>query len=302
MIPPSPDTALSPESNAATEPAAAPVSRRDSTPRLILQFFLGPLLIVLACAGIYYLFGLVVFDKKEPTDFLHEIRSGSASERWQAAFELSRWIASSPEAAKSPGFSRDLVGLFRQSSHEDPRVRRYLALAIGRLGDSSGVPPLLEALDDPDAETRLYAAWSLGALKQAAAVPALVEQLRSDDAGMIKMSAYALGTIGDRAAVSALVPLLGNPAAEVRWNAALALAQLDDRAGVPVLLAMTDASELSRIDGITEPQKVDATTNALRALRRLGDARGAERIHELRTESPFLEVRQIAASLEDAPR
>jgi len=279
---------------AATQVAATP---KVATPRLILQFFLGPLLIVLVCAGVYYLFGLVVLDKKSPTDFLREIRSGSASERWQAAFELSRWFASSPDATKDPAFARELVSLFRSSRHEDPRVRRYLALALGRLGDRQGVEPLVEALDDEDSETRLYAAWSLGALKDPAALPGLVGRLQSDDPGMVKMAAFALGAIGDREAGPALAPLLGNPSTEVRWNAALALAQLDDAAGLSVLLEMTDDGATARIDGITERQKIDAATNALRALHRLGDPRGLERIRDLERSSPYLEVRQTAAAL-----
>jgi HEAT repeat protein len=295
-------TITSPDTEIVSEPLASPAPRRDSTPRVVLQFFLGPLLIVIVCAAIYYLFGLVVFEKRTPADFLREIRSGSSSERWQAAFELSRWIASGPDAVKDPAFSRELVGVFRQSRHEDPRVRRYLALALGRLGDPSGVEPLVEALDDPDPETRLYAAWSLGALRDAAAVPPLVALLGSDDAGMVKMSAYALGAIGDRGAAPALQPLLASPAAEVRWNAALALARLDDRSAVPVLIGMTDAEELARVDGLTEPQKVEAMTNAVRALGRLGDERGAERIRALRASAPFIEVREAAASVEDAAR
>lgn len=275
-------------------PAAPP---KVTTPRLVFQFFLGPLLIVLVCAGIYFLFGLVVLEKKTPTDFLHEIRSGSKSERWQAAFELSRWFASSSERVADPTFARELVALFETSRHEDPRVRRYLALALGRLGDPQGIPPLLSALSDPDPETRLYAAWSLGALKDPAAVPRLVEMLRSDDPGMVKMATYALGAIGDRAAAPALVPLLSSQATEIRWNGALALAQLDDRSGVGVLLQMTDAEALARVGGITEQQKVDAMTNALRALHRLGDAEGMARIRDLEHSSPYAEVRQTAAAL-----
>jgi HEAT repeat protein len=291
------------ESSAADKHAAAApaktAERSESTPRLVLQFFLGPLLIVLACAGIYYLFGLVVFDRKSPTDFVEEIRSGSKSERWQAAFELSRWLASPDAAAAAdPRFAGELVRLFCQSRHEDPRVRRYLALALGRLGDRSGVAPLLEALGDEDGETRLYAAWSLGALKDSAAVGPLTALLGAEDPGMVKMAAYALGAVGDRGAAAALVPLLRSPAAEIRWNAALALARLVDASGVPVLLAMTDPDALGRVEGITETQKIEATTNALRALHRLRDAQGAERIRALRSESAYPDVRRIAAALD----
>ena len=265
--------------------------------RVVLQFFLGPLLIVLLCALVYFLFGVVVFEKKTPRDFLTEIRSGSASERWQAAFELSRWFASSPEEARDPAFASEVIRLFADSRHQDPRIRRYLALALGRLGDPAAIPALTEALGDEDAETRLYAVWSLGALKDRAALPSLLPLLGSDDPGMVKVAAYAIGTIGDASAVGALEPLLDHGSAEVRWNAALALAQLGDASGIGVLLGMTEPGELARVEGMSETQKIDAMTSAIIALHRLGDPRGAERIRELAVDAPYVEVRRAAASL-----
>lgn len=288
--PSAPETART----ASTEDAApeAPPPRR-----IVLQFFLGPLLIVLLCALVYFLFGVVVFEKKTPSDFLIEIRSGSASERWQAAFELSRWFASSPQEARDPAFASEVIRLFADSRHQDPRIRRYLALALGRLGDPAAIPVLTEALSDADAETRLYAVWSLGALKDRAAVPSLLPLLGSDDPGMVKMAAYAIGTIGDASAAGALRPLLDHASAEVRWNAALALAQLGDASGIGVLLGMTEPAELARVEGMSEPQKIEAMTNAIIALHRLGDPRGAERIRALAVEAPYVEVRRAAASL-----
>lgn len=283
--------------SAGTAPERAPAERPESTPRLVLQFFLGPLLIVLACAAIYSLFGLVVFEKKTPSDYLREIRTGSASERWQAAFELSRWFASSPEEARDPRFAHDLVALFSESHGPDPRVRRYLALALGRLEDPSAVGPLVEALEDADPETRLYAAWSLGAIGDRAAVAPLLGLLGSEDPGMVKMAAFALGAIGDASAAPALAALLDDASAEIRWNAALALANVGDPGGVPVLLGMTDPEELARVPHITERQKAEAMASALRALHRLGDPRGAERIRALRDAAPYLDVRQVAAAL-----
>jgi len=272
------------------------------TRRVVVQFFVGPLLIVLLCAGIYFLFGVVVFEKKTPSDFLTEIRSGSSSERWQAAFELSRWFASAPEEARDPKFASEVVRLFEGSSHEDPRVRRYLALALGRLGSSAAVGPLVTALDDPDGETQLYAAWSLGAIKDRAAVAPLSQRLAAQDPGMVKMASYALGAIGDPSVAPLLVPLLDHATAEVRWNAALALAQLGDSSGRGVLLGMTEPSELARVEGMTESQKSEAMSNALIALHRIGDPAGAERIRALATSAPYSDVRRVAASLAAAQK
>ncbi|MFN0150373.1 MAG: HEAT repeat domain-containing protein [bacterium] len=287
-----PPSSSAPISNDEPEVAAAIPTRK-----VVVQFFVGPLLIVLLCAGIYFLFGVVVFEKKSPSDFLTQIRSGSSSERWQAAFELSRWFASAPDAARDPQFASEIVRLFEQSTHEDPRVRRYLALALGRLGSSAAVVPLIAALDDSDPETQLYAAWSLGAIKDRAAIEPLTQRLHAEDAGMVKMASFALGTIGDPSVAPLLVPLLEHASAEVRWNSALALAQLGDASGRGVLLGMTEPEELARVAGMSDVQKSEAMSNALIALHRIGDPAGAERIRALAASAPYSEVRRVAASL-----
>ena len=43
----------------------------------------------------------------------------------------------------------------------EPSLRRRSALAIGRVGIAEGVPPLIEALGDPEPEVRQMAAFSL---------------------------------------------------------------------------------------------------------------------------------------------
>ena len=53
---------------------------------------------------------------------------------------------------------------FEGAEADDPRVRRYLTLVLGRLGDPQAVPLLEGALADKDADTRLYAIWALGAV------------------------------------------------------------------------------------------------------------------------------------------
>lgn len=57
--------------------------------------------------------------------------------------------------------------------HEDAPYRWGAAEALGRLGDSRAVEPLIRALDDPDWRVRLKAAWSLGRLRDSRALPHL---------------------------------------------------------------------------------------------------------------------------------
>ena len=58
---------------------------------------------------------------------------------------------------------RTLVQALEESQDGDPRVRRYLALALGRLDPTlpaTAVAALTKALDDPDSEARISAIWA----------------------------------------------------------------------------------------------------------------------------------------------
>src|SRR5262249_12724746 len=126
---------------------------RQSTPFLVLQVFLFPLSIVAVCVTVFVLFGLIASEGKGPRQYLDEVRTGSANRRWQAAFELTKVLqAHRDPALKDPRFVEEAVRTFTESAGDDPRVRRYLALALGRLGDRRAVPALLQAAKDAAAD------------------------------------------------------------------------------------------------------------------------------------------------------
>src|SRR4029079_3143959 len=125
------------------EPAGAP---RQTTPFLVLQFFIFPMAIVAVCVTVFVIFGLIASEGKGPRAYLDEVRTGSANRRWQAAFELSKVLqARKDPALAEPAFADELADVFDTSAGDDPRVRRYLALALGRLGSARALPVLLEA-------------------------------------------------------------------------------------------------------------------------------------------------------------
>ena len=70
-------------------------------------------------------------------DYLTEIRTGGTNRRWPAAYELSRLMADPEVRANRAARRRRSCEAFDEAKDDDPRVRRYLALAIGRLD-----PPL----------------------------------------------------------------------------------------------------------------------------------------------------------------
>lgn len=284
-------------------PPDAPIapSRRRS-PLLVLALALPALAIV-----VYALFGLIANEGKSSADYLDEIRlrRGAA---WQAAFELSRLLPVEDPSRRDPGFVPRLLAAFESGRDDDPRLRRYLALALRELRDPRATGPLLAALDDSDLLTRIYAAWALGAIGDPRAAAGLVPLLEDEEADLRKVAAFALGSLRDWGAAAAragpaLRAALNDPVEDVAWNAALALARRGDAAGLPLLRRMLDRAYLDRVrrpdeNGIphplTEPQKDEAIKNALISVARLGDRASLETIRALRDADPSLNVRQAA--------
>jgi HEAT repeat protein len=282
---------------------------RQSTPFLVLQFFVFPLSIVAVCVAVFVVFGMIASEGKGAREHLADVRTGGANRRWQAAFELAKVLqAGKDPALTDPAFTGEVVKVFDEASADDPRVRRYLALALGRIGDRRAVPALLNAVDDADAngsrsdpETQVYAVWALGVIGDAQAVPRLVALARSDDPGLRKAAVHALGAFPGEAAREALVTAVSDPVTDVRWNAAVALARHRDPAAVPVLLAMMDRGELAEVPGLSDAQRSEAMVQAVEAAAVLRDARLDEAIRRLRDGDPDLKVRQAAHAVMSSP-
>ena len=278
---------------------------RSPAGRLVVRFFLVPLLVVGTAVGIFLVFSLMTFERRSPRDYLAEVKGGSAGRRWQAAFELSRRIG-----AMKPGPERDAIAaeslrLFETlspSRREDVRVRRYLVLVLGKLRDGTALPALIAATRDPDAETRLYSVWAIGMIGDPRGLDAVLEASRSEDAGARKMAAYVMGKLGDRRAAARLKVLLEDRVADVRWNAAIALASLGDGSGIAVLRSMIDRAALGRQAQLSGDQAEAAMVNALKAFALLRDEGSLPLLEKVAREDPNLRVRDSARRAIEATR
>ena len=263
--------------------------------RELAQFFVVPSLIVLLCVGVFVMFGLISNESKGARELLQEIRSARGNDRWQAAFEMSRLIAQQASLKADDRLVTEITGVIRNEGKDDPKVRKYLILALQNLGNRAAGPVILESLKDPDPEVRLQAAGALGVLENVeGAAGALIDRLTDEDPGVRKLAVFALGRTHDPAAVPALQPALEDPIEDIRWNAALALAVLGDGSGRPVIAQMIDRAHLDTIDGITEDQKVDAIVNGVQAVYLLHDKSFVEAVRKLSRDDPSLKVREIA--------
>jgi len=261
---------------------------------LVGQFFVVPVIIVALCVGVFLLFGLITRENRSARDYLEEIKSGKGNRRWQAAFELSKFITQNRGQVGDQRLARDISSAFRNSKDDDPRIRQYLALAMGALRDSTAVEPLIESLDDSNPEIRLYAMWALGEIRDQRAVDPLLKRVETSEHDLRKTAVYSLGMLQDRRALPALQAALNDTYQDVRWNAALALARFRDLSGLEILHQMLDRKFLDASAEVNEQQKSEAMINAARAVALLKDSSARPLLEELKNNDPDVKVRSAA--------
>jgi HEAT repeat protein len=215
-----------------------------------------------------------------------------------------------------------LVEAFERAKDDDPRVRRYLALAIGRLGPPlapEAVAALTKALQEPEVlytpdffsrmagatgseagEARISAIWALGSSGDPSVVATVEPFYKSPDAGVRKMAVYALGALPGDTQINTLVEALRDPEADVRWNAAVALARHGNREGTPIIGQMLDRPHLqqavkreSRLDQEVDPV-AEVMISGLRAAAILKDPSLKPQVEALSQNDSSLKVRQAA--------
>lgn len=290
---------------------ARPVSPLAAAPSLAVQFFLIPLSVVAVVVAIYGGFRMMVADERSPDEYLLELRTGWGDQRFRPAYELSRLLEDPQTEARYPELAPALLQAFVESRGDDPRVRRYLALAIGRLQHppADTVSTLTAALDDPDqdAETLISLIWTLASLGDPQVVPEIVAHYRAQDAGVRKMVVYALGVLPDDGTHTTLRAALDDPVPDVQWNAAVSLARHGDGRGLTVLRRMLDreyvTGQVTPSGNLLEPVN-DVMVSGLRAVAALSEDSLADNIRPtlvaLADSDESLKVRQAAMEALDA--
>jgi len=268
---------------------------RESSRAILFQFVVFPLAVVAVGVAVFLLFGVLASENQSVPEYLSEVQSGSTHARWQAAYQLSKSLKRG-EAAKYPDLALKVGSIYRAADDDDPRVRRYLAMVMGTLGDRRSTPVLVEGLQDDDVETRVYALWALAQIGDPRAAPAISKLLASNDRDIRKTAAYALGEIGEPSSKSALKSVLGDQTADVRWNAAIALAKMNDSTGIGVIREMADRSRLAQTP-MREDQKESTIIAGMTAWMALAPEEAAPSLTAIAKTDPNLRVRDAATKI-----
>ena len=231
---------------------------------LYYAFFLIPLIITIFGVMFFFMFKVLTYETSAPEDYLTDIQIGSATKRWQAAFELSKLLSNPEIVPTDEGFKNKMISIYEHSIHDNPMVRTYMALAMGRTGQQEYGPTLMNGMNDKDKGSRLAAIKALGLLAYAPAVNGIQEFADEKYSNAERLAAtIALGNMGDKSLIPILQKLLDDEEPNIRWDAAIALAKLEDSSGVEVIVNLLDRSYFDHFTEVNEEEEVQAIMIAI---------------------------------------
>ncbi len=258
---------------------------------LLFQFFIFPLLIVVASVGVFLFFGAIGGSQKSIREYLADVRSGGENVQKQSAQQLATILQAerakvdaAPESEKAAAlakaeyadatFRRDLETTFSESFDGKTSDRQaFLASAMGLVGDPAYLTALSLHVHPPTPPAiRRAVARAIALLDTSASTPVLISLLKDDDEPVRNQAVEGLSRARARTpdTIVALRGALGDSSEYVRVTAAVALALAKDASGIDLVGKLLDpafADEMARraIPGFTtdEPnaEAIVATRN-----------------------------------------
>ena len=262
---------------------------------LFYSFFLIPFMIAVFGAVFFLLFKFVTYETNDVEELLNQVKIGSASKRWQSAFELAKVLNNPDSDPLSSSFKDQLSSAYERSIHDDPLVRSYLAMAMGATQDTTFGRSLINGLEDKSLETRIAAIQALGMIKYAAAVNPISQLIETADNESEKLSAtISLGMIGDDSAVPHLIKLLEDEEANIRWDAAIALAKMGNDSGAYIIEGLLDRDYLNKFSEIDPVEQNKVLMVAIKTASILFDKRFEDNLISLSKNDKDLSIRDAA--------
>jgi hypothetical protein len=278
--------------------ADSPPQKRENSSKvytLYYAFFLIPLMITIFGVMFFFMFKVLTYETNSPMDYLTDVQYGAATKRWQAAYELSKLLAHPEQIPLDNGFHQKMISVYEHSIHDDPTVRMYLALAMGRTSEKIYGKPLLTGLEDKDKGSRVAAIKALGNLPFLPAREALFEFTNEAHSTEERLAAtIALGNMNDPSIIPILQKLLDDEEANIRWDAAIALAKLGDDAGVPVITNLLDRSYFKNFKEVDAEEEVQAILVAIQATSIIPSEKFINNLTRLATLDHNMQIRDLA--------
>lgn len=261
---------------------------------IVHSFFIIPFLIAVFCVLLFGGVYLLTREQRSVYDYLEDVKTGGATKRWQGAFELSKILANPDLIPKDERFLSEMINAFEKAKHDDPRVRQYLAFAMGRTRNKEFVHPLMDGLKEGNNGDRPAIIYALGMIGQHESAPALYAFTESADARLRSIAVAALGNIAAPNSTKILQKSLDDAEPNVQWGAAVSLAQMGDASGKAILGRMLDRAYWSQFSEVDSEEKNGLLLMALDAAAKLNDPDLDSRIHQMAQSDSNMKVRAKA--------
>ena len=262
---------------------------------LFYSFFLIPFMIAIFGAIFFLLFRFITYETNDASELLNQVKIGSATKRWQSAYELSKVLNNPETIPVDVSFKNQMISAYDHSINEDPLVRAYLAIAMGATGDQFYAEELVNGLDDESRESRLAAIQAVGMVRSELAVVQLIDVIDNSDYQDERLAAtMSLGFIGDSRAIPKLNALLEDDEPNIRWDSAIALAKMGEESSVPIIENLMDREYLMTFPELDYKEINKVIMTAIETTSLVLDNRFEPRLVELARSDESLTVRDAA--------
>jgi len=281
--------------NSENLPNDFPAEKKSILKVVIHSFFVVPFIIAIFGVLIFLMLRILTIEPRTAQDYLHDVKIGGNTKRWQGAFELSKILANPGMVPREERFVNDLISTFEYSEKErDDRIRIYLALAMGRTKDWRYATILEKTLNAENEEILAAVIYSLGLINSPTSLEQMLHMFEHESARVRHQVVVALGNYdGDQVQI-VLKQALHDPEPNVRWDAAIALAKQKDDSGRTILLDLMDRKYLDSFPNIDAVEQNQAILAAIRSSRDILDDELRQVLLDLMENDLNMKVRQAA--------
>lgn len=220
-----------------------------------------PIAIVLVGALIIFGVTKMLSTGKNHRDLVEELNSKTFGNRWVAAYELSKFLASSKIPKEDiPWVIENLSKVYRETV--DPRTRNFVVLALGSLNNPLTIPVLNLGLEDQDTQVKFNSVVAIGNMTQVDGVSwEKIETLlnQDQDLGLKQVALLSLAAHKYQGIENTAIGLLTNADKNLRYAAAMvlidfkkeeALGQISEILNLPYSAASPNQLNGAQVEGL----------------------------------------------------
>ncbi|MAV59498.1 MAG: hypothetical protein CMG07_06080 [Candidatus Marinimicrobia bacterium] len=265
---------------------------------LVHSFFVIPFIIAVFGLIFFFMIQVLIKESSSAEEYLNQVKIGSSTKRWQSAFELGKILSNPKLIPEGETFKKEMVLTYKNSTNDNPLVRTYLALGMGRTGDQYYGEALMAGIDDVDPNSRSAAINALGMIQYKPAVDNIKKILKDKNSSEDRLTAViALGMIGDESVVDDLKKLLLDEEPNIRWDASIALAKLGDSSGINEILNLLDRSYFDNYKNVDDWEIVQAMMIAIKITEKLIDDKFIPKLKYIASNDPNMKIRDSALKI-----